>query len=388
MAFADDVALASARLSAYNPGLALNTNSVLMSLVQAILSANNDTASLVTAASQQQFLSTAVGSALDARAADYGISRYQGAPATATVVFKMLSGTASSTITIASGTLVSTAQAGTSTPITFATQATATINSGASVGNAVTVQAQTNGVATNVSAGSITVVNNPPQNVGVSNAVADGGTAATGGLDPWSDAQLRAAALANLATKYGALSIQSAILAVTGVYDAVVTDPQNGNSTVTYAVCDANGAQAAFSQSAVQTAVTAVLPPNTIISPAASNFQSVVLLTSIPITYSAPSSLQSSVIEPLIKQAVINYIQGTNFSAPSAVAPTAINVQSGLIHGQALTQFGLAAYVQSACGGVLTNFVLGGTTPPSSAVGSQTVYRAPAGPSIVQLTRQ
>ena len=386
MAFNDTVALFQARLQANLPGAAVGGNSMFLAYAQALLAAVDDTNYTIAATAPNLSITTAAGPALDTKAADYGVSRSLGVAATGTVQFSV-NPAAAATITIPVGTVMQTPGDGITTiPISVATTAIATISSGQTTSASVAVQALATGTTGNAAAGTVTIMATAIGGVAVTNA-----GALTGGTNADTDPLLRSRSVAAIATKYTTTAIAAAAIAA-GAYDAAAYDPQDGTGRVAYAWCDVLGntgglsgagviPTAGFSTASgtvgagtlaalIDAAVVAVCPPG--ITLYRCTFQAGTIFSAaaaLPVTYSAPSSLSSSVIGPQIQNAVVAYVQG-------------------LLHGQIPTVFGMAQSVQQAVGFTLTNFALGSTTPAIGAASAAALYRATGtAATLVSLTR-
>jgi hypothetical protein len=245
----------------------------------------------------------------------------------------------------------------------------------------VAATATVNGAAGNVNAGKITSLPGSPLAVTVTNE-----GAASGGRDPWTDQQLRNAILARILPQYGAAALQAAILAANtspAVYDAYVLDPQTGSGALTYYWALSDGTTPGLSggvvtagttAATVDAALRAVLPPNEV--PTASAF-SLTTISAVNITYSVPLSIQSSQIEPLIKQAVVDYINGSTTSSPP---------QPGVQHGAAPNATGMQRVVDLETGGVLAFFEITSTFPSTLTASNTALFRI-SGTSAVNLTR-
>jgi hypothetical protein len=267
--------------------------------------------------------------------------------------------------------------------LTGGTSPTATPAITSAVGG-VTVTNTQNGAAGNVAAGTIVAFATQVTNLVVSNATADGGTAATGGSDPDADAVVRSKVSAIITPRWGTAAVEAAILAVPGVYDAYVSDPQNGSGVITYYWCDALGNQTNSSYpnmaSQVTTAVQQAIPPSVTANSATFSVQN---LTSIAVSYSAPSAVQTSTVAPQIQAAVVAYVQGNG------------NPRSGLQHNQIPNAFAMGAAVQSGLNAQsnaplnvtpvvgLTLFTLTSTTPAIGDASQTTLYRVTGVPSAV-----
>lgn len=394
MAFADNLATFTQRMTANLPSASVGGQSVLLNLAQAFLSADADTQYLIQQATPNLFVTQATGANLDAVVANYGVSRNLGVVATGSVVFS-IQAAATATITIPSGTVLSTVGDGVTTiPQLFVTGATATINISATSSNSVAVTATVPGSAGNVLASAISLIVTPVSSATYTVANA---SSTTGGTDPDTDQTLRNKALVAIVGKYTAAQVQAAILAVPGVFDAYVFDPQSGSGFIYYYWCDSTGAATGTTggsivgsgapdstnylsgatlaglAATVDAAVRAVLPPN--ITPRIGNAGgspdqvfNAVNLTAVAVTWSGPANLQAGTIDPLIQAAVAAYVLA-------------------LKHNQAVTVFGMSQAVQTALGGVLSNFTLTSTTPSSSGSAQTTIYRLNGSPtSVVTVT--
>jgi|GEM_PF-6517545 len=389
-AFADNVALFQQRITANLPAASVGGQSVLFNLAQAFLSADADTQYLIQQATPSLFVLQATGANLDAVVANYGIARNLGSAATGNVVFSVQVA-ATATITVPSGTVVQTVGDGVTTIAQlYTTQAAATINIGATSSNSVAIVANLPGSAGNVAIGAISVISNPSSTASytVTNAAIT-----TGGIDADTDQSLRNKAVAAFSSKYTTAAITAAILAVPGVYDAYVFDPQSGSGFIYYYWCDSAGANGGVSggsilsgdstnylsgatltglAATVDAAVRAVLPPG--ITPRIGNAGSAgqifnaINLTNVTVTWAGPSALQPATIDPQIQAAVAGYVQALKHNAGTTV----------FLMGQA---------VQQALGFSLSNFTLTSTTPASSAVAQTTIYRLNGNPtSVVTVT--
>ena len=374
MSLSDSVARFQARLGPNAPTLATTgANTILMQIANAVLADGEDTRSLITAGQSSLFIATAVGTALEAKAADYGITRNRGSAAAATVVFKSQTPLGQSLI-IQSGTLVSTVGDNISSiPQVFRTGLVAgaapIFAAGQTISPVIPVINVAPSAAGNVAQGTITVIMTPlVAGISVSNAVGDGATAGSGGSDSDSDAQLRTQVYATIQPRYGSAAVENAILSVSGVYDAYVPIGGSGGAfTYSYAAPDGTLGGATL-QNAVATAVATVLPPS--ITATAALFTSVVTVTALTYNYSAPTAIAATTIEPLIVLAIQQYIQGVPVLTPLT--------RSGLIHNQIPTTFGMSQYVQVAIGYALTNFSIGATTPAIAGAALTTLYRLSA----------
>lgn len=397
MSLQDTVARFTARLGPNAPQLALGVDTRLLTVAQAILADSESVNQAVANIQPLLAVATLTGAALVRRAGDFGVKPNPGAYASGTGVFKTGPGSAppaaTQTITYPAGTIVGTAGNGVTTPlVTYVTESTVSIASGQTTSPVVSYVAEQVGVAGNVAAGAITIVVTQGASGVFSNATADGGTAATGGEDPDSDGEIRDKIYAVIRPRYGVSAIEAAILAVPGVYDCYVEDSTMGApaGTITYYWCDQYGVQTNASYPTlatdVQAAVAAVLPPSQVANSAAFT---VVNLSAVAVTYSAPAALQTSTLQPQIQVAVAAYIQGNG------------GTQSGLIHDQIPNMFAMGSAIQTGVNPQslaplnvptvpsLTYFALTSSTPAIGSAAPTTLYRLTgSASSVVTATRQ
>lgn len=200
------------------------------------------------AVAAQAYPQTATDSALDALANSFALERLVAATAVCTLTFTGTAGTE-----IGLGTRVSTLSPDPQTGdvIVFETDEEVTIGGGGTV--TVTATAVLPGIAGNVSAAALTVLETEIDGVTVTNA------AATGGRDEEDDEGLRGRLLAALSGARGAgtaTDYEAWALEVSGVASAFVEPLWNGNGTVRVTVSDASDAP--VSQAAL-TEVTALI---------------------------------------------------------------------------------------------------------------------------------
>lgn len=402
MGYADNLAANQQRLLSNLPSASVAGFSVFNQLLQVFTSADANTQFLITSTGLQMSLATASGAGLVMKASDYGASPSLGNFATINAVFFLPSANAGGTIPIPVGTVIGTAGDGyVSQAINFATNAAAEIRTGATYASLVSdgthtpvplaataVNPGTNG---NVSPNTVTVMVLAIANgiVKVSNntvvgSIVNPNGAGVGGTDADTDDQLRAKAQANILTKYGVVAVASALTALSssGVYCAVIVDPQDGTATITYYWSDINGNQPGLSYGPpinytngslaqlVNNTVRATLPPGVVPTPAA---LIVIPLTNVTIQYSCSSTIQNTQIEPIIQTAVLQYINGT-VGTPF----NANDINTGVGPGQVPTVFGMSQFVQGFTGiqGSLTFFNIISSTPAIGAVGATILYRA------------
>jgi len=346
MAFSDDLARAASRLQANLPQAAVGGSSALYNLLSAFMSSKADTDYLIAQSSLNMFLTTASGSALDAKASDYGVSRNLGTPAVVTLVFSTQAN-AVTTINIPAGVIVSTPGDGVTTIAqAFVTQTATTIAAGTNTSAAVAANCTVNGIIGNVAIGAVSVLITPlgPIAYTVTNTAL-----ATPGVDPDTDPVLRNKILAQLLPKYGTAAVSAAILAA-GAYDAYVA---TSAGAITYYYSDVLGAQPGALTTAVAAAVVASSPANLAVTPAAFTVTNYTSAGTIAITFTAPIALQSGPYLANVQLAVMAYIQS-------------------LYHGQTPTNYGMSAYVQAVVGNLI-NFNCSTTFTTAT---NTTLYRA------------
>ena len=172
------------------------------------------------------FINTAEGVNLDRICALVGITRNPAVKASGSVVFSINSALTSD-ITIPKSTVVATADG----KIEFVTKEPVTLPAG-STSVSVPVSARNAGIDGNVSSGLVTkVVSSLPRIDGVTNV-----STFTGGKNKETDAELRERTILNKPSAKGTCSaIKSAVLAVSGVSNCIVTEDTD-NHTVTVLV--------------------------------------------------------------------------------------------------------------------------------------------------------
>lgn len=377
MALSDDSVQFATLLNARAPQIALTNGGQATSMALAILAVANQINDLITQGVNNISVNTATGTALEGLAANYGVLRNLGIQAVAAVQFSIPAAVTTLTV-VNAGTMVQVPGLGSTQPaIPYVTMQDAVIPIGQTTSNLVQAQAQNVGTNANVTANQINdFVTQLDGGFSVTNPNAVDGTVQSGvqtvlGTNAETDADLLGDINPFLHQKYGADQIQSVVENVPGVFDAYVT-ASGTLATINVYWCAVDGTQPAGTQALVDAAVRAVLPVSFI--PAYPTF-TITQIASLAITYSAPAATQSAAIEPVIQQAVVDFIQSNvNASPPSP----------GLGHDQTIVVMQLAGYVQSVLGGALTDFKV---TSSIGASANTTVYRINAGTSAVVLTR-
>lgn len=371
MAYPDNLAFLQATIKALLPNASFAPGGGTSAITQAVATVWDDIQSLIAATSSQMFIGTSKGDYLTAHGLDYNVLRGGGTVGTGTVTFSAPASLSSSNIP--PNTQVATPGNGVlATPIIFTTTSNVVIGGGITsvVGN---VQSVTVGAANNIPANTITVIRTALPGVSIS-----GSSAITGGTDPTSDTTYRLAIKASLAPSGSANALQLLALAQTtpsnGVSAAYVATGTTAGTLTVYvydtnntflpspAIADVtlltqvqNAVMGAVSLGIVTGAATGLF--GTIGGITFSPF-TVSLLSSFAITYSAPASIQSSYIVPIMQTAITTYV-------------------NGLSNGQFPSAFGISNAAQVGAGYVLT-YVLVTTALPSSATPTQ-LYRVAPG---------
>lgn len=377
MALSDDTVQFSTLLNARNPSIALTNGGQATSLALAILSVANQINDLIRAGVNFISVNTATGSALDGLAANYGKVRNTGVQAVAPLQCSIPAAVLTTTV-VNTGFVAQVPGLGsTQPPIPFVTAQDMIIPIGSTTSNVVAAQAQNAGVSGNVAANQITgILTDIEGGLSVTNPHAVDGTVYSGiqtvlGVDAEDDSDLLGDIQPQLKQKYGAEQIQAVVANVPGVYDAYVV-ASGTPGTINIYWCAVDGTQPAGTQTLVDLAVRGVLFVSFI--PAYPTF-TITQITTLAITYSAPTAIQSAAIEPLIQQAVVDWIQSNKLITPQTV---------GLRHGGTIVVLTMGAYVQNKLNNVLTDFKVTSSIP---AAATTTVYRINAGVSAVVLTR-
>lgn len=377
MALSDDSVAFAAFLNAVAPQIALTSGGQANSLALAILSVVNQVSDQIVDAATNISILTASGDALDALGANYGKTRNFGNASVAAVQFTIPAAVTTVTV-IPTATVVQVPALSTSQPsVPFDTLQDAIIPIGSTTSNMVQALAENFGSSGNVVAHTITeMVTSLGAGISVDNPNAvdgatHGGALTVLGTDPQDDATFRDTIQPALQQKYGADQDQSTLNALPGVYDAYVVG-SGTLATINIYWAAQDGTQPPATQTAVDLAIRTVFPVSFI--PAYPTF-TVTQIASISVTYSAPSTTQSAAIEPLIAQAVVDWIQGNTGSS---------NPTPGLRHAQTIVVLQLATYVQKVLGSALTDFKVTSSIP---AAATTTLYRINAGVAAVLLTR-
>ncbi|MHB1702420.1 MAG: baseplate J/gp47 family protein [Acidobacteriaceae bacterium] len=327
-----------------------NIGSVLYTILYAIAVAVDMLNAAIYNVQQQAYLSSAIGSNLDLKAADYGITRK---PAVAAIgPMNMIKNIAANTnIDIPAGSLITTVPQPGQTTVQWETTADATFLSG-STSAVVQVQCTTPGSIGNIPAGTqLLIASAVPGIDGVTIT-----TALTNGIDQESDASLRQRAL----NSFKGLAIgtypwyQQQALSVSGVASASVVNSYSGqsNSVGVYITGPNNTLPTSTLISQVQTLLNNSAPmidQPTVVSPA-----QLTVNVAVTVTYSAGNS--QSAVQTAVQTAIDTYINGLGLAAqktvgwvyPSQMVTTAL-AQTGVVDAGGVTlNGGTAAVVVSA----------------------------------------
>lgn len=385
--YADAVLRAQNILLANTGNPALGDDSIISNIISMVASVLDEGYNQINDTSIQLAMQSATGVFLDNLCALVNVYRLPGDAATGNVVITMSPAPTVAQV-ISAGTILST---NSNPPIYFKTAADTTIPAGvgsSSSSPSTPVTAAFAGSNANVGANTILIVNFQlvSGTLTVTNAAAT-----SGGTDPEDDQSLRDRGLVATQTKYGPDDMISAIVAVSGVWDAAILDTtapigseynNTGSITATnsfdYYWCDSSGNQPGAGTPntglalAVQNAVTA--QKASAIVPVQAAF-TVISFTTIYISYRCLPTISPSQIEPQIQQAVLDFVQATK-------------------HNTQIDSFSMGAYVQTAVNGVLLYFAFtgynstGGTSdvPVIATAGTYTIYRALGAPSSVVCT--
>ncbi len=234
-----------------------NSGSVIYTMFSAVATAVDTITLAIYMARQAAYISTATGTDLDNKAADYGVTRKPVVAASGTFTFTRLTPSISPT-DIPAGTLVSTLPDASGNVITFATNADASLPAG-QVSVQVTATAQTSGSGGNLAANTPLVVSSATPGIDGVTLGAD----IDNGMDVETDDLLRARTLAVFASlaRGTAAWYQKTALDVTGIQSATVISQNRGAGTVdVFIVGQDNTIPDAALQAAVQAAIDAGRP--------------------------------------------------------------------------------------------------------------------------------
>lgn len=384
MSLVDSSALWVNRVAANAPQIATLGYSQAYNYGLSLLSGVEDARYLLVQNTPNQSVLTATGLALDLLGANAGVYRGQGTAAALLVQFSVQSPVVGNALVLNPG--INAATNGDNISViqqVYLTQAAATISVGATTSSVVLAVNEVAGIAGNVAAGSINLMQTAIAGVSVTNnpggfPVPTSYTTVDAygqilGTDPEADGPYRLRILAALALKYSSAAMTLAIAAVNmpeqltalgdtaahnyQPWDAYVYDPQNGSGFVYYAWALPDGSAPGLPAGtttaaadgvtylnlgahvltdyalAVDTAIRAVAGANVIPRiMAAGSITSpfnVVPVTSMVAKFQVPSSVQvntSTFADPasvIIKQGAIAYIQSLLHNAPPTVVGAA-----------------------------------------------------------------
>lgn len=244
------------------PGLQAAYGSAYWKWASAQAQGDDDVDQIVQQGAKNAALASAVGPALDAIGAGYGVYRQAAVFATVPVVFSLNPVNPSAATTIPTGAVVMTTNTGQGA-VQFATQADATIPANAANSNVVTALALASGTAGNAAAGSVVVAYSGVQpGVAVANPAAGGSAGYVAGAAAESDDGYRAAIFDAIQFQTAAGRIEGVAKQQAGSWGAVfaahVVDAQDQHGNYTLYVCDGAGNASSPLQTAVATAVGAM----------------------------------------------------------------------------------------------------------------------------------
>ncbi|NRD80277.1 baseplate J/gp47 family protein [Bacillus sp. BRMEA1] len=286
--------------------------SILGQILSAIASAIDEIYTAITSAQQQAYVQTATDTSLDAKGADFGVTRKQATPAQWYFTFSR-NVVSNQQQPIPAGTIITTIPSLGQDPITFATDADSFLGAGTLT---VTVSAtcQTAG-----SVGNIAI--NTPLLIGSGVPGIDGVqllslTNGTYGADTETDDAYRSRILAALASKaQGTVSwYQQTALTVTGVQSAKIVPQGRGSGTIDiYVVASGNAMPSQSLISSVQAAIDA----GRIITDDAKVFSPTQVTVNRTINIHLASGYDPTVVTGLVQTAVSNYINSLGIGGGS-----------------------------------------------------------------------
>ena len=292
------------KITDFSPG------SIIYTLLSAISVAVDTDAYAIYMARQAAYISTAIGSDLDNKAADYGITRKAALASSGSFVFTKLIPSVSST-DIPIGTLISTLPDSNGNVITFATTADATLSAGQTT---VTVNAtcQILGSTGNLAANTALLVSSAVPGIDGVELL----TSITNGVVTETDDSLRArtlAAFASLAT--GTLAwYQETALSVAGIQSATVVPQNRGPGTVDVFIVGENNT---IPSTTLQSQVQAVLNAGRPITDDAKEQTPTALIANATIQIHLLSGYDSTIASNSVQTAVTNYINNLGTGAGS-----------------------------------------------------------------------
>lgn len=292
----------------------------------------------------QAYLSTATGSWLDLKAADYGVYRKQAVAASGTFNFTK-NVPAATAITIPQGTLITTIPTPTQPAVQYSTTQTATLQSG-QTSVAVPAVCMQAGSVGNLTAGTQLLLASSVPGIDGVNLAAN----ITNGIDEESDDALRARALQSIKGQaFGSpLWYQQQVLTVPGIVGATVQSDPNEPPIVWIYVAGPNNTIP--SQTTIQQAQNLFTPDNkpqidqpTVLAPVALPFN-------ISITVTAAAGADPNTVQQNVEAALTTFANSIPLGALGTVTINGLQQQfSGTIYpsqigAQAMAQSGVLDY--------------------------------------------
>lgn len=361
MSFNDDLAIWQQILLANAPQLTVSQSSVIYNVASSLISKMGDLQDYMASQAPGMTLAGSNPTQLPLKAQDYGQSQNQGQAATATLTFTIPVNPNADTIFRATS-VFTTAGDNVSTPaIPFSLLSDVTVpkNSTSATG---TIQCQLLGTIGNVAAHTITIPVNQYSGLTVDNA-----SPASGGIDPTDPTVLKNQCYTFMVPKYSAADIAAAGLAIPGVFDIYVSDPQNGHAVTVYWYDVADASNPSYiSGGTLAAAINNALPP------AVTNPATLTEMTGVAMDITASWTRASGITQ----------------SFTTTVTNTIIAYMNGIKHGSGPNVWGLTNAIYQAVGTSFSAFTCsfvqhaGGSFTPSNT----SLPRYISGTSVLSLT--
>lgn len=303
-------------LQALVPGVQAAYGSNAWNIMTALSQGDANHDALIQQGVQNASLAYAVGPALYALGAGYGVFLQPAVYATAPLVFTLNPVNASAATTIPAGSVVMTPSSSGQAAVQFTTLADATIPANTANSNTVTGQCAVTGLAGNVPTGSVILpYSGVPGGVTVTNPAAGGSAGYVAGAPPQTDASYRASVYDAIQNKTAAARIEGVAKQTTGTFGSVfaakVIDAADTHGNYTCYVSDIDGNASSPLQSAVQANIAAMGNIGLTLTVAA--------LTLVTQNIVGTYTLQPGAVDATVKAALIVAMQAWGNTLPSGV---------------------------------------------------------------------
>lgn len=279
-----------------------NTGSVLLSLFDTVAAELEQLYNAQVQIQDAAFISTATGSDLDKKVADFTLERRGASFSSGIVTFGRTTSSTQNFI-IPAGTQISTQATSTAPSVSFETIEEAILSAGSLTVN-VQARAVSSGISGNVSASTITILPSPP--TGIEFVI--NYNAFTGGADSETDEELRnrLSLYLNSLARGTKLALESAGLSVTGITSVSVLENDPSPGYVKMYVADSTGTASDATLEEVRSVVENYRPVSVIVFVYAPSVQYV----DISCYLSIDPTFESTSVITNVTSAITNYISG------------------------------------------------------------------------------